>query len=176
MADKFRVSVKVPEDYCTIEELSHGSGDEGHTAPVPQIRAERRVNLVKMMKIFGVLLVAGLVSLSVYHFIKLNHNEQELEELRNAIATLNEVSKVFSDLKEYYCDATNTFPNKTCSLCKVGWIAFSSKCYFFSIEKMIWNGSRDRCKTSGARLVNIQSLEEQELLELPFLHYVYMHC
>ncbi|XP_051781937.1 CD209 antigen-like protein E isoform X1 [Erpetoichthys calabaricus] len=182
MAELYKISVKLTDDYCTIEEVAHGSGEEGHTAPVPPVRAERRVNREMMMKIFGVLLVAGLISLSVYHFIKLNHKEQELEELRNVnyiltsnytelqesqdtlksqYETLNEkldeLTKEFSDLKEFYCDATNTSPDNTCSVCKPGWVPFSSKCYFISTYNLTWNESRDWCETSGGRLVNIES-------------------
>ncbi|XP_051781935.1 C-type lectin domain family 1 member B-like isoform X2 [Erpetoichthys calabaricus] len=182
MAELYKISVKLTDDYCTIEEVAHGSGEEGHTAPVPPVRAERRVNREMMMKIFGVLLVAGLISLSVYHFIKLNHKEQELEELRNAnyiltsnntelqesqdilksqYETLNEkldeLTKEFSDLKEFYCNATNTSHDNTCPVCKVGWVPFSSKCYLISTNNLTWNESRDWCKTSGGRLVKIES-------------------
>ncbi|XP_039598894.1 low affinity immunoglobulin epsilon Fc receptor-like [Polypterus senegalus] len=172
-----------------------------------------------MMKIFGVLLVAGLVSLSVYYFIKLNHKDQELEELRNPsyiltskysalsedqatlqsedernnselqesrdmlkaerkrkyselqskYVTLNEkldeVTKEFSVLKEIYCDGTNTSPDNTCSLCKPGWVLFSSKCYFISTNKLTWKESRDWCETRRGRLVNIESSDLQDFLK-----------
>ncbi|XP_051781923.1 CD209 antigen-like protein E isoform X6 [Erpetoichthys calabaricus] len=190
MADKIRVSMKHTDDYCTIEESPHGSGADGHTAPVPHVRGERRVNLVMMLKIFGVLLVAGLISLSVYYFIKLNHMEQELEELRNVnyiltsnytelqesqdtlqsqYATLNEkldeLTKVFSDLNEFYCDATNTSPDNTYSVCKPGWVFFSSKCYFISTNIQTWKESQDWCETRGGRLVNIESSDVLDFLK-----------
>ncbi|XP_051781335.1 uncharacterized protein LOC127527262 [Erpetoichthys calabaricus] len=41
-----------------------------------------------MLVIFCVLLLSSLIFFSVYYFIKLNHKEQELEELRNAIYNL----------------------------------------------------------------------------------------
>uniref|UniRef100_A0A8C4SYY2 C-type lectin domain family 5 member A-like n=1 Tax=Erpetoichthys calabaricus TaxID=27687 RepID=A0A8C4SYY2_ERPCA len=138
-----------------------------------------------MMKIFCVLL-----SLSVYHFIKLNHMEQELEELRNVnyiltsnytelqesqdtlqsqYATLNEkldeLTKVFSDLNEFYCDATNTSPDNTYSVCKPGWVFFSSKCYFISTNIQTWKESQDWCETRGGRLVNIESSDVLDFLK-----------
>ncbi|XP_039598541.1 C-type lectin domain family 12 member B-like [Polypterus senegalus] len=143
-----------------------------------------------MLIIFSVLLVAGLISLSVCNFIKLNHNEQELQELRSAnyiltsnntelqesrdilqsqYETLNEkldeLTKEFSNLKEFYCDATNTSPDNTCSLCKPGGIFFNSKCYFISTYEQTWKQSRDWCMTRGGRLVNIESLEERDFIK-----------
>uniref|UniRef100_A0A8C4THR4 C-type lectin domain-containing protein n=1 Tax=Erpetoichthys calabaricus TaxID=27687 RepID=A0A8C4THR4_ERPCA len=116
--------------------------------------------------------------------------------LQSKYATLNEklheVSKEFSDLKEFYCDVTTTSPGEcfaaglvdcgllahliphfficsfvsfstdnTCSVCKPGWVPISSKCYFISIYKLTWKESRDWCKTSGGRLLNIESSDVQ---------------
>ncbi|XP_051781932.1 C-type lectin domain family 5 member A-like isoform X13 [Erpetoichthys calabaricus] len=183
MADKYRVSTKHTEDFCTIKESAHGSGADGAEAPVPHVRAERTVKLLKMLVSFCVLLVAGLISLSVYHFIKINHKEQELEELRNAnyiltsnnsalqsqYVTLNEkldeVSMEFNVLKEFYCDATNTSPDNTYSVCKPGWVFFSSKCYFISTNIQTWKESQDWCETRGGRLVNIESSDVLDFLK-----------
>uniref|UniRef100_A0A8C4XF84 C-type lectin domain-containing protein n=1 Tax=Erpetoichthys calabaricus TaxID=27687 RepID=A0A8C4XF84_ERPCA len=113
-----------------------------------------------------------------------------------------ELAQEFSKLQEYYCDGTNTSHENTCPLCKVGWIPFGSKCYFISTMTLTWNESRDWCLTKGGQLVNILSEDSfhlssftitdvirravnprllfllfwlQELLELPFVHYVYMN-
>ncbi|XP_039601928.1 C-type lectin domain family 12 member B-like [Polypterus senegalus] len=188
-----RVHYLANEETCEIQRA------EEHAAPVPPVRAERRVNLVKMLIIFSVLLVASLIFLSVYNFIKLNHKEQELQELRNAVYILNsyntqlqesqdilqsqhvtlnekldELTKESSNLKEFYCDGTNTSPDNTCSLCKPGGISFNSKCYFISTDKLTWKESRDWCETSGGRLVNIETLEELDFLKskAPSYHWI----
>ncbi|XP_051782686.1 CD209 antigen-like protein E [Erpetoichthys calabaricus] len=133
-------------------------------APVPHVEAERKVTLEKVLAIFCVLLLAALISLSVYYFITLNHKEQDLEELRNANEKLDEESKEFSNVKDFYCDVTNTTHENTCPVCKPGWVPFRSKCYFFSSYALTWNKSRDKCIRRGGRLVNIESLEEQKFL------------
>ncbi|KAG2468482.1 CLC10 protein, partial [Polypterus senegalus] len=86
-------------------------------------------------------------------------------DLQSQCTTLNEkhdeVSKEFSDLKEFYCDTKNMSPENTCSVCKMGWVFFSSKCYFFSPNRKTWNNSHDWCLTKGGRLTIIESLEER---------------
>ncbi|XP_039599020.1 oxidized low-density lipoprotein receptor 1-like, partial [Polypterus senegalus] len=71
-----------------------------------------------------------------------------------------ELSTKFSNLKKYYCDVRITSPDNTCPVCKMGWILFRSKCYFFSTNKLTWNESRDWCLAIDGQLVNIESLEE----------------
>ncbi|XP_051777783.1 uncharacterized protein LOC127526402 [Erpetoichthys calabaricus] len=193
MTEIYRLSKKHADDLCTIEESPHVSGADGDTASVPQVRAEKKVNLRMVLLIFSLLLVAAPIFFSIYYFIKLNHKEQELEELRIAnynltsnnsalqsqYTTLNkkheELTKEFSKLQEYYCDGTNTSHENTCILCKLDWIPFGSKCYFISTKTKTWHESHDWCLTKGGQLVNIENSEEWELLELPFVHYVYMH-
>ncbi|XP_051782688.1 C-type lectin domain family 4 member G-like [Erpetoichthys calabaricus] len=171
-----RVYFIAREDFCEMEQVQDDRAEEEqHTAPVPHVEAERKVTLEKVLAIFCVLLLAALISLSVYYFITLNHKEQDLEELRNANEKLDEESKEFSNVKDFYCDVTNTTHENTCPVCKPGWVPFRSKCYFFSCNKLNWTESCDKCIRRGGRLVNIESLEEQELLDLPFLPYVYMH-
>ncbi|XP_051781952.1 C-type lectin domain family 4 member M-like isoform X3 [Erpetoichthys calabaricus] len=196
MVDIYRASVKRTDDFCTIEVLRHSSEEEDQRAPVPRVEAERKVTSLKVLAILCGLLLAALISLSVYHFINLNHKDQDLEELRNlndiltsnysdlleAHATLqseyarnysalhslyttlkeknDEVFKEFSNLKEFYCDGTNTTHENTCSVCKPGWVPFRSKCYFLSIDIRNWNDSQDWCKKVDGQLVNIESLEE----------------
>ncbi|XP_051774897.1 C-type lectin domain family 4 member M-like [Erpetoichthys calabaricus] len=182
MTEIYRVSEKHADNLCTIEESPHVSGADGDTAPVPQVRAEKKVNLQMVLLIFSLLLVAAPIFFSIYYFIKLNHKEQELEELRIAnynltsnnsalqsqYTTLNkkheELAKEFSKLQEYYCDGTNTSHENTCILCKLDWIPFGSKCYFISTKTLIWSDSHDWCLTKGGQLVNIESLKEWEFL------------
>ncbi|XP_051781950.1 killer cell lectin-like receptor subfamily G member 1 isoform X1 [Erpetoichthys calabaricus] len=149
-----RVYFIAREDFCEMEQVQDDRAEEEqHTAPVPHVEAERKVTLEKVLAIFCVLLLAALISLSVYHFITLNHKEQDLEELRK-----------FSNVKDFYCDVTNTTHENTCPVCKPGWVPFRSKCYFFSSSELNWTESRDKCIRRGGRLVNIESLEEQKFL------------
>ncbi|XP_039598898.1 low affinity immunoglobulin epsilon Fc receptor-like [Polypterus senegalus] len=95
--------------------------------------------------------------------------QQSHDSLQSQYVTLNEkldeVTKEFSVLKEIYCDGTNTSPDNTCSLCKPGWVPFRSKCYFISTNILTWKASRDWCETRRGRLVNIETLEEQDFIK-----------
>ncbi|XP_039608879.1 perlucin-like protein [Polypterus senegalus] len=129
---------------------------------------------------------------AVIDFIKINRKEQDLEELKNtnhstyssllgAHATLqsqyrtlnekyDESSKELRNLKEYYCYVISLSwisfsTEKTCPVCKVGWVPFNSKCYFFSTDKLTWESSRDQCVRKGGQLVIVKSSKEQEFLE-----------
>uniref|UniRef100_A0A8C4SYQ9 C-type lectin domain-containing protein n=1 Tax=Erpetoichthys calabaricus TaxID=27687 RepID=A0A8C4SYQ9_ERPCA len=92
--------------------------------------------------------------------------QESRDTLQSQYVALNkkheELAKEFSKLQEYYCDGTNTSHGElnTCPLCKLGWIPFSSKCYFISTKTKTWNESHDWCLTKGGQLVNIENSEE----------------
>ncbi|KAF7649959.1 hypothetical protein LDENG_00133600, partial [Lucifuga dentata] len=48
-----------------------------------------------------------------------------------------------------------------CKLCQEGWTLFQEKCYLFSNFWLIWDQSRQYCKSRGSDLVVVESLEEQ---------------
>ncbi|XP_061096027.1 C-type lectin domain family 4 member E-like [Conger conger] len=58
---------------------------------------------------------------------------------------------------------------QSCSRCPAGWELLQSSCYFFSPvdtrERLSWYQSRERCNTSGADLVVIDSQGEQEFIQ-----------
>uniref|UniRef100_W5MKA9 C-type lectin domain-containing protein n=1 Tax=Lepisosteus oculatus TaxID=7918 RepID=W5MKA9_LEPOC len=45
-----------------------------------------------------------------------------------------------------------------------GWVFFSCKCYYFSIDEKNWKDSHTACKKQGADLVIINNREEQEFI------------
>ncbi|CAN9510697.1 unnamed protein product [Ophioblennius macclurei] len=48
--------------------------------------------------------------------------------------------------------------------CPQGWIQSSSSCYYVSSQRDSWDGARQDCRSKGADLVIINSLQEQDLL------------
>ncbi|XP_074551396.1 C-type lectin domain family 10 member A-like [Halichoeres trimaculatus] len=48
--------------------------------------------------------------------------------------------------------------------CPPGWTMFGCSCYLFSTQEKSWEESRQDCRATGADLVVIESLEEQEFI------------
>ncbi|KAM7384709.1 hypothetical protein PAMA_011862 [Pampus argenteus] len=56
-------------------------------------------------------------------------------------------------------------PDASCVKCDKDWQQHGGKCYFFSINKIPWEWSKNLCRRIGGDLVKIDSEEEQMFLE-----------
>ncbi|KAM7384708.1 hypothetical protein PAMA_011862 [Pampus argenteus] len=73
--------------------------------------------------------------------------------------------KNYETLKAEYEALRTNFSDASCLKCDKDWQQLGGKCYYFSIDKSPWEGSRNLCKLNGGDLVKIDSEEEQMFLE-----------
>ncbi|XP_018555383.1 C-type lectin domain family 4 member A isoform X1 [Lates calcarifer] len=92
----------------------------------------------------------------------LENKTEELSRVRDDLNwTLNVILKFNTFPVNEYC------PEKKCQPCQKGWILFQEKCYLFYYKKspwMTWKKSREYCQNTGADLVVIDNLQEQEFI------------
>ncbi|XP_028647989.1 CD209 antigen-like protein B [Erpetoichthys calabaricus] len=103
--------------------------------------------------------------------LKSNQSEQQKQnkELKDNMSTLlaeylqlnYSHSKLTADFNKY-CPVKNN--ERRCHICPDQWLYFKSKCYFFTTEKLKWHSSYEYCSTLEAKLVIIESEEEQNFL------------
>ncbi|XP_012863951.2 C-type lectin domain family 4 member G-like [Echinops telfairi] len=56
------------------------------------------------------------------------------------------------------------FGNKSCEPCPTSWLPFGDSCYFFSEQRGNWESAVKSCGNTGAHLVIVNDLEEQNFL------------
>ncbi|XP_069038822.1 CD209 antigen-like protein B isoform X2 [Lepisosteus oculatus] len=94
--------------------------------------------------------------------------QMENDSLQTKIKILNrhvtEIYKTFPSLEKYCSFKDVESEEWVCNPCPRGWVFFSCKCYYFSIDEKNWKDSHTACKKQGADLVIINNREEQEFI------------
>ncbi|MEQ2308220.1 hypothetical protein AMECASPLE_026047 [Ameca splendens] len=80
-------------------------------------------------------------------------------QTENLNKTLNSALSIFTFPAEGFCT------NKTCELCRRGWILFQEKCYLFSsMFCKTWKECQQFCTKMGADVADVDNLQEQEFI------------
>ncbi|XP_051270837.1 C-type lectin domain family 4 member E-like [Dicentrarchus labrax] len=72
----------------------------------------------------------------------------------------------FQTLRDELEAVKRNLTDDPCPKCEYGWEQHGRQCYYFSTDYLTWSESRDECRQKGGDLVQIDSREEQTLLEL----------
>ncbi|XP_062372759.1 asialoglycoprotein receptor 1 [Sardina pilchardus] len=88
--------------------------------------------------------------------------QKELDKVGDSVKSLPELE---NQLSEFKCSLMRLMKNDTTlQCCPLGWVGYSSHCYFFSGEGMSWYSSRDSCVSHGASLLIVKSLAEKRFV------------
>ncbi|XP_061072116.1 CD209 antigen-like protein E isoform X2 [Conger conger] len=130
--------------YSTLGHTTLNSSRAQHTKKSGQSSHPYRLAAVCLGLLCALLLAATIVLCVLYtnQSGKYSMLERGQEELRANSSTLKRVYKP----------------------CPQGWEQFSSKCYYFSMERKSWKDSHSDCIKWAADLVIIESQEEQEFI------------
>ncbi|KAF7656818.1 hypothetical protein LDENG_00035870 [Lucifuga dentata] len=90
--------------------------------------------------------------------------EKESEQQRKERDNLERMMDFI--LKFDNCPVKKSCPQKECQPCQDGWIQFQKKCYLFSNFWLIWDESRQYCKSRGSDLVVVESQDEQKFINI----------
>ncbi|XP_029307859.1 C-type lectin domain family 9 member A-like [Cottoperca gobio] len=157
------------------------------TAPTDDEAAARSLFgvLAACLGILCVLLVVSIGAIVYITVVVMNEQKANLSELTAENQQLVTERRIFDgkteELSREIYNLTwmleviltfNTFnvndycPDKKCQPCQKGWIQFQEKCYLFNEKQpwKTWEGSQERCLTTAADLVVIDSQQEQEFL------------
>ncbi|XP_051247512.1 C-type lectin domain family 4 member E-like [Dicentrarchus labrax] len=118
--------------------------------------------------VLSALLAAAVIALGFTY----SKNIQTMKRLQNLSAVNKNLTERRCEVKS--CNTVQqTCPqppvvkeNDSCTKCEHGWEQHGRQCYYFSINHLTWNNSRDECQQKGGDLVQIDSREEQTFLEL----------
>ncbi|KAG7492333.1 hypothetical protein MATL_G00013150 [Megalops atlanticus] len=91
-----------------------------------------------------------------------NVNARLRMETVKLMAQLQELLQKYASLDQYCPKVNHETQERLCKKCESRWIAFQSKCYFFSTDTKSWNASWNQCKSEGADLLVVNSVEEQK--------------
>ncbi|XP_045910186.1 CD209 antigen-like protein C isoform X2 [Micropterus dolomieu] len=150
--------------YANIEYDNHVDSKPSQNETGPR-NLKRRFHgaVVLCLGVLSVFLLAGRISLCVYHrdsvtTIKANLTgrlSSVTEERDRLNASLSNTTKELDRLRSL---------SKQKKTCPTGWRMFSCTCYLLSTKSETWEKGREDCKGRGADLVVIDSSEEQEFL------------
>ncbi|XP_041925400.1 asialoglycoprotein receptor 1 [Alosa sapidissima] len=88
--------------------------------------------------------------------------QKKLDKVGDSVKSLPELE---NQLSEFKCSLMRLMRNDTnMECCPLGWVAYSSHCYFFSGEGMSWYSSRDSCVSHGASLLVLKSPAEKHFV------------
>ncbi|XP_069032564.1 hepatic lectin-like [Embiotoca jacksoni] len=129
-----------------------------------KVRSERVALLVLCALLAAALIVIYRLSF-VYWLMKKNLQmlTEENEAQRKDLTGIKPGSTVQPWSQKPPEDLTKE--DRTCVQCDEGWEHHGGQCYYFSINKLTWQVSRQECIFEGGDLVKIDSRDEQEFLE-----------
>ncbi|XP_034773927.2 CD209 antigen-like protein E isoform X1 [Acipenser ruthenus] len=118
---------------------------------------------VWLLAALSCLLLAVNIALGVLYFRTRKDYHETSFSLDQITAEHHNLSKTVADWKK-----------NGCNMCPKNWVLFNDMCYYFSLDKLTWNSSRDACISAGGDLVTIQSSQEQAFLkqQINALHWV----
>ncbi|XP_012373228.1 CD209 antigen [Octodon degus] len=111
--------------------------------------SSRLVLQLLAIMLFSALLVAILVQVS---------RSPSFQELEQEQSNQEEINQKLHQLKARV--------DNLCRPCPWEWTFFQGKCYFFSKSQRNWHDSGTACEEEGARLVIVESADEQSFLQL----------
>nr|XP_023412142.1 C-type lectin domain family 10 member A-like [Loxodonta africana] len=95
---------------------------------------------------------------------ELDKQVQELKAVHSSI--FQQVQQQAKDLKSLTCQMAALKSNSSGNThCRTYWVEHEGSCYWFSHSKKSWSEAEEYCQLSGAHLVVINSLEEQNFVQ-----------
>ncbi|XP_074551398.1 C-type lectin domain family 10 member A-like [Halichoeres trimaculatus] len=125
---------------------------------------------VLFLGLLSLLLLAGIIGLSVHYHVSARDASAEISIINADLSErLSSLTRQRDQLNVSLAETTKELQRlqrllKEKKTCPPGWKMFGGSCYLFSTQKKSWEESRQDCRATGADLVVIESLEEQEFI------------
>ncbi|XP_072280450.1 C-type lectin domain family 2 member B-like [Pyxicephalus adspersus] len=92
-----------------------------------------------------------------------NRQEYDTSLPKNTSRTPSSTPKCNSETSDKIKDLCTATGNE-CKLCPLNWVAFGSKCYFFSEDRGNWSSSRKNCQMRNADILCMEDSAEEKFI------------
>ncbi|XP_024661099.2 CD209 antigen-like protein C [Maylandia zebra] len=182
------------EIYVNVEYPKHNNSkpSPGHTGTSGCDRSSH-LGIIICLGMLSVFLLIGLITLGVYYHVSATNLSAESNKLSaiteerdllnaNLSAVSNKLSSMTEErdlLQANLTETTKELKNlqslsKQKKVCPEGWIMFSHSCYVLSEKLGSWDEGRDDCRSKGADLVVIESLEDKAFISSYIKEYAWI--